>query len=186
MKNGATAAIWSCREDFVAIVIGQAILIRPMLSRPFWIGGKYKDSRGYSSGPSKNSRTIGGSYEMNARRSQKGKAKDPFSVTAALATALGDGNSPPHASPTGSTENMIDPSIGTIEKDPVTEPHSTSAMDLESGPSARNSKRMVIHVSQKVSVDHTQLKNDAPKQNYWTRDPLQASSNARVWNQPRT
>lgn len=183
MKNGATAAIWSCREDFVAILVGQAMIIRPMLSRPFWTGGKYKGSGGYSSGPSKNSRKIGGSYEMDSRRSKKGKAKDPFSVTAALATAVGDGNSPPHGSPTGSTENMIDPSTGIMGKDSTTGTHHPYSVDLESGPSSIQDKRMRIHVSKKVIVENTQPNNDAQNQNFWLADPLRVTSNARAWNQ---
>lgn len=35
-QNGAAAAIWSCREDFVAILVGQAPMLRPALSRNFW------------------------------------------------------------------------------------------------------------------------------------------------------
>ncbi|KAJ4420976.1 hypothetical protein N0V82_004018 [Gnomoniopsis sp. IMI 355080] len=35
-QNGAAAAIWSCREDFVAILVGQAPMLRPALSRHFW------------------------------------------------------------------------------------------------------------------------------------------------------
>ncbi|KAF7555954.1 hypothetical protein G7Z17_g1780 [Cylindrodendrum hubeiense] len=99
-KNGATAAIWSCREDFVAIVVGQAILIRPMFSSNFWSGNYGSHNKGYkSSGPSKNSANLGASFEMGAKRSKK----DPFSVTAALASVNGDGDS---------TEDIINHSSG--------------------------------------------------------------------------
>ncbi|KAJ0122576.1 hypothetical protein J7T55_003090 [Diaporthe amygdali] len=36
--NGGTAAIWSCREDFVAICVGQAPILRPILTKRFWTG----------------------------------------------------------------------------------------------------------------------------------------------------
>ncbi|RYP33636.1 hypothetical protein DL767_004685 [Monosporascus sp. MG133] len=88
LKNGPVAAIWSCREDFVAIVVGQAILVRPMFTKTFWTG-KYSAGQGNSSRPSKNSGNIGVSFEMSAKRSRKSKTRDPFSVTAALATVLG-------------------------------------------------------------------------------------------------
>ncbi|RYO77344.1 hypothetical protein DL766_007940 [Monosporascus sp. MC13-8B] len=113
MKNGPVAAIWSCREDFVAIVVGQAILIRPMFAKSFWTG-KYSGSGGYSSRPCKNSGNMGVSFEMNAKRTNKSKNRDPFSVTAALATVLGDGDSPespPRGSSNESTEKIIRPSI---------------------------------------------------------------------------
>ncbi|ROW04752.1 hypothetical protein VMCG_04836 [Cytospora schulzeri] len=36
--DGGTAAIWSCREDFVAILVGQAPILRPAFTRRFWTG----------------------------------------------------------------------------------------------------------------------------------------------------
>ncbi|ODH38402.1 hypothetical protein ACO22_02353 [Paracoccidioides brasiliensis] len=44
LKTGPTAAIWSCREDLVAVFVGNAPLIRPLFSRKLWLGG-YKNSR---------------------------------------------------------------------------------------------------------------------------------------------
>lgn len=110
LKNGPVAAIWSCREDFVAIIIGQAILIRPMFTSAFWTG-KYNNSGGYSStGPSKHSANIERSFEMHGKQSGRSKSRDPFSVTRAMATVVEDGDSPPWGSPNGSTAQIIDPS----------------------------------------------------------------------------
>lgn len=76
---------------------------------------------------------------MHGRRSQKGKPRDPFSLTAALATALGDGSSPPHVTPSGSTEKIFDSSTGkrgplqTSGEDSTTGAQSGSLFDLENG-----------------------------------------------------
>ncbi|KAK0732291.1 hypothetical protein B0H67DRAFT_477717 [Lasiosphaeris hirsuta] len=75
MADGPTAAIWSCREDFVAIVVGQAILLRPVFTRGFW-GGKGE---------------VGKSIGVTEEGTGSGRrVKDPFSVTVALATVGGD------------------------------------------------------------------------------------------------
>ncbi|KAL2291758.1 hypothetical protein FJTKL_11955 [Diaporthe vaccinii] len=36
--DGGTAAIWSCREDFVAICVSQVPILRPIFTRRFWTG----------------------------------------------------------------------------------------------------------------------------------------------------
>lgn len=84
LKTGPTAAIWSCREDVVAIVVGQAIMIKPMFTRKFW-------SRDFASGKTAPSskRNYYNSGPPSTERSDKrgfGKPRDPFSLTAALAT----------------------------------------------------------------------------------------------------
>ncbi|KAK2740982.1 hypothetical protein FQN55_008537 [Onygenales sp. PD_40] len=44
-KTGASAAIWSCREDLVAVFVGNAPLIRPLFSRKLWRGGYHEGTR---------------------------------------------------------------------------------------------------------------------------------------------
>lgn len=105
MKNGPVAAIWSCREDLVAIAVGNAIVIRPMFSRSFWTR-HYRSRRDISHRPSENSGATGRSIEMKGRK-QNSKSKDPFSVSAALATMVGDDTSHTHISLNGSRENII-------------------------------------------------------------------------------
>lgn len=73
MADGPTAAIWSCREDVVAIVVGQAILLRPLFTRGFWGRGE-----------------GGKSGSVTEETGSGRRVKDPFSVTVALATLRGD------------------------------------------------------------------------------------------------
>ncbi|KAK5651877.1 hypothetical protein OQA88_11536 [Cercophora sp. LCS_1] len=79
VRDGPTAAIWSCREDIVAIIVGQAILIRPIFTRNFW-------SRNFGD-PTRQKvvvRQKGPSWSLE--RMRRGfRRNDPFSVTAALA-----------------------------------------------------------------------------------------------------
>lgn len=105
-------------------------MIRPMFSKSFWTG-VYSTNSGYShTGPSKHSQNPGASYEMNAKRAQKSKNKDPFSVTAALATVADDNESThrPESS-NGSTAKIIDPSVAHGQQ----EKYSTYSSELERG-----------------------------------------------------
>ncbi|KAH6894692.1 hypothetical protein B0T10DRAFT_258645 [Thelonectria olida] len=171
-KNGATAAIWSCREDFVAIVIGQAILIRPMFTTKFW-SPNYTGPTGYSSGPSKNS-AHGGSIEMSGvKHSLKSKNKDPFSVTAALATVRESGDN-------GSTDRIIDNPSETTHP---TRGHSpASTVDLEKNGST-DSGRMVIHVNRRVEIENMEATDDNSRHVYRPSNALKSPSNGRCWNE---
>lgn len=189
MKNGSTAAIWSCREDFVAIVVGQAVLIRPIFSKSFWIPGSYQGSGGYSHEPSKGSAKLGSSHELqNQTFRSRHQQKDPFSITQAMATVMG--NDSPPISPNGSTENIIKSSsanekaLHTIGEDSTTVgSHSvSSSADLESGTSTYNhSQKMVIHVSKKVSVENTEPIESTQQNMYWAGDSLHSTNDARAW-----
>ncbi|ORX97614.1 hypothetical protein BCR34DRAFT_577811 [Clohesyomyces aquaticus] len=76
--QGQTAAIWSCREDIVAIVVAQATMMRPLFNARFW---------------SKNTLTSQGSnsvsevHEMSNQSASKGsrfvvrKKKEPYSTS---------------------------------------------------------------------------------------------------------
>ena len=66
--------MWSIREDFVAIFVGQAPMVYPMLKTRFW-RGIYK-SEGYTG----DSDTAHPSYQKKGL--QGGKPKDPYSLTA--------------------------------------------------------------------------------------------------------
>ncbi|KAH6974361.1 hypothetical protein BGZ61DRAFT_499856 [Ilyonectria robusta] len=152
-KNGATAAIWSCREDFVAIVVGQAILVRPMFSAKFWSRDYGSHNKGYkSSGPSKNSANLGASFDMGGAK--RSKNKDPFSVTVALATVNGDNDS--------TEEIMNHPSgshSGAVTSTRTDSPG--SSRDLERGVS-KHSRNMVIHVNKQIYVE-TAERSGMPK-----------------------
>ncbi|PSN73633.1 hypothetical protein BS50DRAFT_191908 [Corynespora cassiicola Philippines] len=85
LQKGETAAIWSCREDVVAVIIGQATMIRPLFTRRFW----GKDPMG-SSGYSSNNKLSDGheSHELSNRSGSHGtsrlgfrKAKDQYDVS---------------------------------------------------------------------------------------------------------
>ncbi|TAQ89063.1 hypothetical protein B7494_g2644 [Chlorociboria aeruginascens] len=79
LQSGATAAIWSCREDLVAIVVGQAAMIRPIFTRGFW-----GDMSG--NGTAKYGSKHAMELSSNPGRARTGnfgeKGRDPYSVTA--------------------------------------------------------------------------------------------------------
>ena len=174
-KNGPTAAIWSCREDFVAIVVGQAILVRPMFTKGFWTDKYESKTTTFSHTNSKHS----GSFQMGGRMNRS-KGKDPFSVTAALATVNERG---------GSTEEIIpnqdESSIAQSDKSNTMTGRDNSISffrDPENGHGDKNGK-LVIHVSQEVQVES---KDDHDQHTPQQRVYLDATNDARVWNdEPR-
>ncbi len=166
LKNGPTAAIWSCREDFVAIAIGQAILIRPLFFKSFWTQKPTRNGR-YTQGTSKTGSKPGVSFEMNTKRSHKNKQNDPFSVTAALATVDDYG---------GSQDNIINPYAGQEDLGNLTREHSRPfSGDLESGMAARHEK-LVIHVSKLLKIENTEDNTTLQRM-----DQLRATNQARAW-----
>ncbi|KAH8152775.1 uncharacterized protein LAJ45_03000 [Morchella importuna] len=56
-KNSSTAAIWACRETFVAVLVGNGPMIRPIFSQRFWNGRPSTFENSHSSGAS-NPRSI--------------------------------------------------------------------------------------------------------------------------------
>jgi hypothetical protein len=85
LEKGETAAIWSCREDVVAIIIGQATMVRPIFTRRFW-----SDNPGSSTGYSSNKRSDGNeSLELSGKLASDSKGsrlgfrpvKDPYNVS---------------------------------------------------------------------------------------------------------
>ncbi|EKG10584.1 hypothetical protein MPH_12442 [Macrophomina phaseolina MS6] len=100
LKRGDIAAMWTLREDFVAIFVGQAPMVVPIFSSKFW-RGQYGQSQhksgGISSGTgpySKSNNNKNGSegHELQSHKSRGslggglrvGKKPDPYSITQAM------------------------------------------------------------------------------------------------------
>lgn len=81
--KGEEAAIWSCREDLVAIMIGQATMIRPFFTTRFWgtnpHSSSYQNKRsdGESNGNDVTLQTIG----AKPSRPRFWKHGDPYDMT---------------------------------------------------------------------------------------------------------
>lgn len=91
LNESAISAMWSTREDFVSIIVGQAPLLTPLFRRSFWIKagyftdnssspsnrrGNFGDNNGYELNDGARAvATIGGGFQ-NRRR-----ARDPYSIT---------------------------------------------------------------------------------------------------------
>ncbi|CAN8100960.1 unnamed protein product [Discula destructiva] len=100
-QNGATAAIWSCREDFVAICIGQAPILRPAFSKGFWTG-EMCHSTSRSTPGSIPLKSGNDTFEMgSSRKRTKG---DDYNVTIMSTRPRGDSDGE-------STERIIEGSI---------------------------------------------------------------------------
>lgn len=90
LNESGISAMWSIREDFVAIFVGQAPMVRPIFSRSFWTGGDGTYASG-SKAKSYGNRSGNieldsdpnhskGHHSVSALASSK-KKKDPYSVT---------------------------------------------------------------------------------------------------------
>ncbi|TGJ85559.1 hypothetical protein E0Z10_g3203 [Xylaria hypoxylon] len=176
LKSGPVAAIWSCREDLVAILVGQSILIRPMFSNSFWTGNR-QISGGYLPKRSKGTEDVGSPVEMNPRN----KLKDPFSVTAALATVMDDGNLPINASSNESIEQASQ-SHAAISLEPYSKERPiASVYERESG-IPRQGAQMVIHVSRNITIEEEEAGNYAQQHTHGQPDSFQAMHYAKAWN----
>ena len=83
--------MWSTREDFVALFVGQAPLLTPLFRRSFWVEAGYATDK--SSAPSSRRRLFGDNngYELNdgvkavvtigGSFQNRRKARDPYSIT---------------------------------------------------------------------------------------------------------
>ncbi|KAL2384049.1 hypothetical protein RJZ90_002218 [Blastomyces dermatitidis] len=71
-------AIWSCREDLVAVFIGNAPIIRPLFSRKIWLGGYKNGSKpsGYETGSSVELSGKFASDRSNKRNSRSFYSRD--------------------------------------------------------------------------------------------------------------
>lgn len=93
LNESAISAMWSTREDFVSIVVGQAPMLTPLFRRSFWVEAGYATDK--SSSPSSGRRHFGdnNSYELNdgvravvtvgGSSQNRRKARDPYSITQA-------------------------------------------------------------------------------------------------------
>jgi hypothetical protein len=144
LGKGETAAIWSCREDVFAVVIGQATMIRPLFTRRFWSDdpssssdySSYKRSDGYES------HELSGRSGNDSKGSRLGLRlkKDPYNVSV-LRTERNE-----------SEENIMQAGQITV---PVRT--STSQISDKSGQGTRNG----IVIETEVDVSHEKEK---PKQ----------------------
>lgn len=75
--------MWSMREDFVAIVVGQLPLISPMFKRKFWVDAGYASDKTRNTYDRYNSSRSPG-YELGSGihiQSGRRKTHDPYSLT---------------------------------------------------------------------------------------------------------
>lgn len=91
LNDSAGAAMWSTREDFVAVVVGQTPMLTPLFRRSFWVKAGYATEK--SATPSKDRRDFGRNkgYELNdgarvvvtigGSSYNPRKARDPYSIT---------------------------------------------------------------------------------------------------------
>ncbi|KAI0545784.1 hypothetical protein F4679DRAFT_588113 [Xylaria curta] len=161
-KSGPVAAIWSCREDIVAILVGQAFLIRPMFSKSFWTKRNRSDDHSQEC-----SKDVDKSHENSCKKS---KWKDPFSLTAALATVTED--TKPITSESFAHNGSEDLSIEKV---------TSIETDVEKTCSSNNN--MVIHVSQHVSVENVEIDQMRPQRVYHPNNTWQSANYAGAWNQ---
>ncbi|KAH7066947.1 hypothetical protein BKA63DRAFT_131649 [Paraphoma chrysanthemicola] len=93
LQSGETAAIWSCREDVVAVIIGQATMVRPMFTRRFWSADPMSSSAYESNKPSSGSHELstGSNLKSKAERLGFRQVKDPYDVSV-LRTVEGHGS----------------------------------------------------------------------------------------------
>ncbi|KAH7062623.1 hypothetical protein B0J12DRAFT_716386 [Macrophomina phaseolina] len=89
LNQSGISAMWSIREDFVAVFVGQAPMLRPFFTRNFWTGedGTLRSSKAKSYG--NRSGNIELSSDPNHSRKSAGahsKKKDPYSVTQIMMT----------------------------------------------------------------------------------------------------
>ena len=83
-KAGQTAAIWSCREDVIAILVGQATMIRPLFTKRFWgmTNSSGSSSRGYWKKDSGKSHELSDNVSKPSRLGMRDrKPKDPYNVS---------------------------------------------------------------------------------------------------------
>ncbi|KAK7985138.1 hypothetical protein PG988_002760 [Apiospora saccharicola] len=92
LKQESAGALWSIREDFIAVVVTQAPMVYPLFGRHFWTsaygssntskGGSYYKQK--SHGPDESHELRSG-----ANGTQSKKAKDPYSLTQLGITQVG-------------------------------------------------------------------------------------------------
>lgn len=93
LKDAGISAMWSMREDFVGIVVGQLPLITPMFKRKFWVKiGYASDKSNNTYGRYGQSASPGPGHELGSRlhlHSVNRKPNDPYSLTQIGVTRMG-------------------------------------------------------------------------------------------------
>ncbi|KAI0389908.1 hypothetical protein F5Y17DRAFT_469311 [Xylariaceae sp. FL0594] len=167
LKSGPVAAIWSCREDFVAIVVGQSILIRPMFARSFWGGSSstiIKDNYHRQGSGKETDDMEGRSVEIGSynKNNNNNKVKDPFSLTAALVTVDDDDENGLYNKGYGGSNNNGSAVSGIHGADEEPKRLENAAGERQwqqrqrqshHGQSTENKDKLVIHVSKNVVVE---------------------------------
>ena len=173
LGNGVTAAIWSCREDIVAILVGQAILIRPLFTRTFWTRDFASVSRARLNAPdeldegdSKNASRYG--YALSQVRFGKSRTRDPFSLSAALGSIPGS----EAADKIDDVESSgASTSSGSYRPAPP-------AKDGEVGPGRGAAAGLVINVSRQIEVERVESPTGKPESR---GSCLTATNQAQCW-----
>ncbi|KAI1106975.1 hypothetical protein F4804DRAFT_256360 [Jackrogersella minutella] len=91
LKDAGISAMWSMREDFVGIVVGQLPLITPMFKRKFWVDAGYASDKTRNTYDRYNSSRSPG-HELGSRlqiQSGRRKTQDPYSLTRIGVTRMG-------------------------------------------------------------------------------------------------
>ncbi|KAK8008782.1 hypothetical protein PG991_011333 [Apiospora marii] len=101
LQSESAGALWSIREDFIAVVVTQAPMVYPLFGRKFWTAAYGSGSGSASKGGSyyKQKDGPGESHELRSGTQSK-KAKDPYSLTQLGITQVGGSES---------QEEMIEP-----------------------------------------------------------------------------
>lgn len=166
LGNGKTAAIWSCREDLVAILVGQAPMIRPLFTSKFWAGGYGAGSTAaLSSTPAnKMSGGAGMSYELSSNKNKSYRKKDPYSTTAMMVTMQ----------ESDSTEKIIDKTADANVYHPPGTPSDVERGDVGGAGELSAGGRLVVHVKNQVDVDTVEYSStETTQENKRTSDFLQ-------------
>ncbi|RYC62748.1 hypothetical protein CHU98_g3464 [Xylaria longipes] len=151
-KSGPVAAIWSCREDLVAILVGQFFMIRPIFRKSFWTRTRGRETDLHSTG-SNDGKPYGKNFDSRSKWSYRSKHQDPYSVTVALATINDDTNP--------SCDDIPRESIGDFRSSSVQYPgtHEKRTAPGEVYENSRNPgchEDMVIYVTKHIRVDETE------------------------------
>jgi hypothetical protein len=171
LGNGATAAIWSCREDVVAIVVGQAVFIRPLFTRCFWTRGFVCPNA--ATGPKKvapGTRTE--ALPLAPTRPGKVK-KDPFSLSAALES---------HNSAESDPDKVTELDTESVTSN-ETAGRSLSRRGPPPPPPPKDDRRgtLVISVSQRVEVQTAESPSRRREEGLVGRDYLAATNRAQCY-----
>ncbi|KAK8876747.1 integral membrane protein PTH11 [Apiospora arundinis] len=94
LKQESAGALWSIREDFIAVVVTQAPMVYPLFGRRFWTSAYGTGSASKGESYYKHKSGPGESHELRSGGQQHSrKAKDPYSLTQLGITQVGGSES---------------------------------------------------------------------------------------------